>query len=391
LTATWRPPTNFGGGTFSRYELTLTPRDGTALPTVMLYSSTANRYAFTGLTNGVAYDLEVLVISTANTADMGSNRATAIGIPATESTAPRNVTAQATSSTTALVSWEIPTSNGGSPITGYSVSPAGCVFATPTATRCEYRNLTPRSSFAITVVATNVMGGSVAAETSVTLPDTPAPPVVATRAATPAPVAENIITPAVLSTIPEFQNAPYPGIQFDAPKTGNVVALVDGNKVDAWMSVSGQTVTVETEQGVKVSVQNSEGTLPSGASLVLNPGSGMEVEVEGFTPESPLEAWIFSTPVRLGAATADKNGSFSGEFPLSSAAQPGKHTVVLHGLSTGGEIVTVAIGVKVTDAAIAPVTKSPQEGTFMGFIIMGLLLATALVLLVIRRRRNLES
>ncbi len=391
LTATWRPPTNFGGGTFSRYELTLTPRDGTALPTVMLYSSTANRYAFTGLTNGVAYDLEVLVISTANTADMGSNRATAIGIPATESTAPRNVTAQATSSTTALVSWEVPLSNGGSPITGYSVSPAGCVFATPTATRCEYRNLTPRSSFAITVVATNVMGGSVAAETSVTLPDTPAPPVVATRAATPAPVAENIVTPAVLSAIPEFKNAPYPGMQFDAPTTGNVIAMVDGNKVDAWMSVTGQTVTVQTEQGVKVSVQNSEFSSTSGDSLVLNPGASVQVEADGYTPGSPLEAWIFSTPVRLGEGVADGEGSFQGEFPLSSSAQLGQHTVVVHGLSTNGEVITVAIGVKVVDIVSAPEAEGPQNGSFMGFLIIGLLLAVALVLLVIRRRNKREE
>ncbi|MEY4532447.1 MAG: hypothetical protein RI926_216, partial [Actinomycetota bacterium] len=390
LTATWRPPTNFGGGTFSRYELTLTPRDGTALPTVMLYSSTANRYAFTGLTNGVAYDLEVLVISTANTADMGSNRATAIGIPATESTSPRNVTAQATSSTTALVSWEVPLSNGGSPITGYSVSPAGCVFATPTATRCEYRNLTPRSSFAITVVATNVMGGSVAAETSVTLPDTPAPPVVASRAATPAPAVENIVTPAVLSAIPEFKNAPYPGMQFDAPKTGNVVAMVDGNQVDAWMSVTGQTVTVQTEQGVKVSVQNSETSSTSGSSLVLNPGSVVEVQADGYTPGSPLEAWIFSTPVRLGEGVADENGSFDGTFPLSSSAQLGQHTVVVHGVSTKGEVITVAIGVKVVDNTRAPEPQSSSNGTFMGYVLLGLLLMTGLVLLVIRRRNQSE-
>ncbi|MFA9276361.1 MAG: beta strand repeat-containing protein [Rhodoluna sp.] len=391
LTASWRPPTNFGGGTFSRYELTLTPRGGTALPTVMLYSSTANRYAFTGLTNGVAYDLEVLVISTANTADMGSNRATAIGIPATESTAPRNVSAQATSSTTALVSWEVPTSNGGSPITGYSVSPAGCVFASPTATRCEYRNLTPRSSFAITVVATNVMGGSVAAETSVTLPDTPAPPVVTSRAATPAPVAENIVTPAVLSAIPEFKNAPYPGMQFDAPTTGNVIAMVDGNKVDAWMSVTGQTVTVQTEQGVKVSVQNSEFSSTSGDSLVLNPGATVQVEADGYTPGSPLEAWIFSTPVRLGEGVADGEGSFQGEFPLSSSAQLGQHTVVVHGLSTKGEVITVAIGVKVVETARAAEPQSSSMGTVMGYVLLGLLLMTALVLIINRRRSKNEE
>ena len=393
LTATWRPPTNFGGGTFSRYEVTLTPRGGTPLPTVMLFSSAANRYAFTGLTNGVAYDLEVLVISTANTTDMGSNRATAIGIPATEASAPRNVTALATSSTTAVISWEVPTSNGGAPITGYSVSPAGCVFATPTATRCEYQNLTPRSTFTVSVVATNVMGGSETANTSLTMPDTPAPPVITTRVATPAPAPDPIVTPAVISSIPEFKNAPYPGIQFDAPKTGNVIALVDGDQVDAWMSVTGQTVTVQTEQGVKVSVQNSESSTTAGSSLVLNPGSTVAVQADGYTPGSPLEAWIFSTPVRLGAGVTDSQGSFAGEFPLSSSAQLGQHTVVLHGLSTSGEVITVAIGVKVIETTQAATQKKPDSstGVVMGYILLGLLLMTALVLLVNRRRSKNEG
>jgi len=392
LTATWRPPTNFGGGTFSRYEVTLTPRGGTPLPTVMLYSSAANRYAFTGLTNGVAYDLEVLVITTANTTDMGSNRATAIGIPATEASAPRNVTALATSSTTAVISWEVPTSNGGSPITGYSVSPAGCVFATPTATRCEYQNLTPRSTFTVSVVATNVMGGSEAANTSLTMPDTPAPPVITTRVATPAPDPEPIVTPAVISSIPEFKNAPYPGIQFDAPKTGNVIALVDGNQVDAWMSVTDQTVTVQTEQGVKVSIQNSEMSTTAGSSLVLTPGSFVSVQADGYTPGSPLEAWIFSTPVRLGAGVANETGAFTGEFPLSSSAQLGQHTVVLHGLSTSGEVITVAIGVKVIETTQPQAKKSDSStGGIMGYVLLGLLLMTAVVLMVNRRRSKHED
>jgi hypothetical protein len=354
----------------------------------MLYASTANRYAFTGLTNGVAYDVEVLVITTANTTDMGSNRATAIGIPATEATAPRNVTVLPTSSTTAVVSWEVPTSNGGAAITGYTVTPAGCFFATPTATRCELSNLTPRSTVNVSVLATNVMGGSEAATASTTMPDTPAPPVVAARVATAAPAAESVIPPSILSSIPEFKNAPYPGMQFNAPKTGNVIAMVDGNQVDAWMSVTGQTVTVQTEQGVTVSVQNSVTSSTAGSSLVLNPGSVVEVQADGYTPGSPLEAWIFSTPVRLGEGVTDENGSFDGSFPLSSSAQLGQHTVVVHGVSTKGEVITVAIGVKVVDNARAPQPQSSSMGTFMGYVLLGLLLMTGLVLLVIRRRNQ---
>lgn len=388
LTVTWRPPTNFGGGTFSRYEVTITPRGESPLPTVNLFASTANRHTFTGLTNGVAYDVEVVVISSANTTDMGSNRATAIGIPATEASAPRNVVITPTSSSTALVTWEVPTSNGGSPITGYSLSPGGCIFSTPTATRCEYRGLTPGSTLNVSVTAMNIMGGSPAAEASAVMPAAPVAVVSAARTVsptvTPTPPVE---APPVISSIPEFRDAPYPGIQFDAPATGNAKALLDGNEIEAWLSVSEQTVTVQTEQGVLVTLQNTTQSTTNGSSLVLNPGSTVAVEAQGYTPNSPLEAWIFSTPARLGAGIADETGSFKGEFPLSSAAQLGQHTVVLHGLSTQGEVVTVAIGVKI----VAPVSQTPEpesgsDSLLFSSVLMFLAVMVTLTVLVMRRR-----
>lgn len=388
LTVTWRPPTNFGGGTFSRYEVTITPRGESPLPTVNLFASTANRHTFTGLTNGVAYDVEVVVISSANTTDIGSNRATAIGIPATEASAPRNVVITPTSSSTALVTWEVPTSNGGSPITGYSLSPGGCNFSTPTATRCEYRGLTPGSTLNVSVTAMNIMGGSPAAEASAVMPAAPVAVVSAARTVsptvTPTPPVE---APPVISSIPEFRDAPYPGIQFDAPATGNAKALLDGNEIEAWLSVSEQTVTVQTEQGVLVTLQNTTQSTTNGSSLLLNPGSTVAVEAQGYTPNSPLEAWIFSTPARLGAGIADETGSFKGEFPLSSAAQLGQHTVVLHGLSTQGEVVTVAIGVKI----VAPVSQTPEpesgsDSLLFSSVLMFLAVMVTLTVLVMRRR-----
>jgi LPXTG-motif cell wall-anchored protein len=94
--------------------------------------------------------------------------------------------------------------------------------------------------------------------------------------------------------------------------------------------------------------------------------------------------------VRLGEGIADENGSFEGTFPLSSSAQLGQHTVVVHGVSTKGEVITVAIGVKVVDNTRAPEQQSSSRGTFMGYVLLGLLLMTGLVLLVIRRRNQGE-
>jgi hypothetical protein len=298
-----------------------------------------------------------------------------------------------TSSTTAIVTWEVPTSNGGSPISGYALNPGGCIFVNPTATRCEYRGLTPGSTFSVSVIAMNVMGGSQAAEANVTMPNTPAPVLANASRVAPTPTATpEVAAPTVISSIPEFKEAPYPGMQFAPPATGNVIAMVDGSQVDAWLSVTGQTVTVQTEQGVVVSLQKSAQSTTSGSSLVLNPGSTVEVEAQGYTPNSPLEAWIFSTPVRLGAGVADETGTFSGEFPLSSSAQTGQHTVVLHGLSTAGEIVTVAIGVKIVPAeSAAQPVQEDSNILFFSAVIFSMTLMVVMMVLVMRRRARKQG
>jgi hypothetical protein len=119
----------------------------------------------------------------------------------------------------------------------------------------------------------------------------------------------------------------------------------------------------------------------------LNPGSTVSVQADGYTPGSPLEAWIFSTPVRLGAGVADEQGAFKGEFPLSSSAELGQHTVVLHGLSTSGEVVTVAIGVKVIQPKSEnKQTQSTEGKSLFGYVLIGLLLLMVAVLLINRRR-----
>jgi hypothetical protein len=91
-----------------------------------------------------------------------SNTVTPTAPPApTAPDAPTNVTATA-GDTTATVSWIAPSSNGGSPITGYTVTslPAGGT-ATPTgATSALVTGLTDGTQYTFTVVATNMVGPS---------------------------------------------------------------------------------------------------------------------------------------------------------------------------------------------------------------------------------------
>jgi outer membrane protein OmpA-like peptidoglycan-associated protein/predicted RNA-binding protein with TRAM domain len=93
-------------------------------------------------------------------------------------TAPLNVTA--TSGTGGVVvSWTVPTSDGGAPITQYlvTVEPGGATCSTSGDTSCVVTGLSPGTMYTVSVVATNRLGDSAAGVTSyeldVTVPDAP--------------------------------------------------------------------------------------------------------------------------------------------------------------------------------------------------------------------------
>jgi uncharacterized protein (TIGR02145 family) len=150
-------PTNNGGSAITGYTVTSNPGN-------ISVSGTTSPINLTGLTNGTSYTFTV-VATNAVGSSVASSASTAV-TPATVPSAPTAAVATAGNSS-ASVAFVAPTNNGGSAITGYTVtsSPSN-ISVSGTTSPINVTGLTNGTSYTFTVVATNSVGSSVASTVS---------------------------------------------------------------------------------------------------------------------------------------------------------------------------------------------------------------------------------
>ncbi|MET8266760.1 fibronectin type III domain-containing protein [Micromonospora arida] len=182
-TVSWTAPDN-NGSPITSYLITPI-RDGVTQPTLTFDASTTSR-TLTGLTAGSSYAFRVAAVNAFGTG-VASPPSAAV-VPYTVPGAPTNTSATA-GTNAARVSWTTP-ANGGSPITGYTVTPyLGAVAQTPrvfsgTATTQIVTGLTAGATYTFRVAATNAGGtgpqsapsGPVTVNATPTLTFPPPPP-----------------------------------------------------------------------------------------------------------------------------------------------------------------------------------------------------------------------
>ena len=153
-TVSWTAPSN-GGSPITGYTVTSSPEGVTAT------TAGATSVVVPGLTNGVSYTFTVTAANSIGTSNPSAPSNSVTPQAPTAPDAPTNVTATP-GNASASVSWTAPVSNGGSPITSYTVVPdpdEGTVAFTGT-TSALVTGLTNGASYTFTVIANNVIGPS---------------------------------------------------------------------------------------------------------------------------------------------------------------------------------------------------------------------------------------
>ena len=179
-TVRWGLPVSNGGSPITDYrvEILLDGRTWTVVPRAV---STARSVRISGLTPGTTYRVRV---SAVNAIGVGPALAgTVTTLPARPS-APQNFATSSIVSTAATVSWGLPASNGGSPITDYRVEILrdGRTWtvvprAVSTARSVRISGLTPGTTYRVRVSAVNAIGvGPALPGTVTTLPARPSAP-----------------------------------------------------------------------------------------------------------------------------------------------------------------------------------------------------------------------
>lgn len=161
-TVTWTAPASDGGSAITGYVVT--PSIGGSAQPPVTFNSTATSQDVTGLTNGTAYTFTVAAVNGVGTgAGSAASNAVTPTPAVTAPGAPTNVLGVPGNAKVTL-SWTAPASNGGSPVTGYVVTPyIGASAQAPvtfnsTATSQAINGLTNGTTYTFTVAAKSSVG-----------------------------------------------------------------------------------------------------------------------------------------------------------------------------------------------------------------------------------------
>jgi fibronectin type 3 domain-containing protein len=296
---TWTVPATDGGATITGYTVTTTPTSRTCTWT----GSGPLACTVSGLTNGARYTFTVTATNWAGTG--AASTPSAVAIPTTVPGTPGTPTAVAGDGS-AEVTWTAPATDGGTAVTGYTVTstPSGKTCTTTGGLSCTVGGLDNGTAYSFTVKAKNSTG--------------PGPASTASARVTPATVPGTPGTPAaVAGRASATVTWSAPATDGGSTITGYTVTSTPTGKTCTVSAPTPTTTTFEcTVTGLKngraytftVRARNAEGDGPvSTASAAVTP-----VTVPGAPGTPTVVAGNMAATVTFTASTTDGGSAITG-------------------------------------------------------------------------------
>jgi hypothetical protein len=89
--------------------------------------------------------------------------------------------------------------------------------------------------------------------------------------------------------------------------------------------------------------------LDNNGNIGLRPGSQVRIRADGFEAGSDVEAWLFSTPTKLGHVQVDATGAIDATFSIPKSAPVGSHRIAVVAKLKNGKKATFTLGIAVTN------------------------------------------
>ena len=163
----------------------------------------------------------------------------------------------------------------------------------------------------------------------------PKPAATTTTTTLPAIVTTTTVGPPEVAKVSAGQSA----VQVDGVTTDAVVTRKNNQMVVTSGSLSA-TLSGLDRTG-KLSPLDSDG------NVHLAGGDIIKISVGGFKPETIVEVWLFSTPMKLGSVVVGEDGTVTGEYKLPFGIKSGSHRVVVTAKMVNGKSTTFTLGILV--------------------------------------------